>query len=366
MKVLYVANFRIPTERAHGIQVVKTCEALANAGAEVELVLPARRNAIADDLFAYYGVNRTFSVVTLSTPDFVRLGPLGFAFSTHAFLFAVRRYARRIPDAHLYTREPLAPLYLPDVIIELHKDTGSRHVLRAIRRSHRLTAITNGLKETYVAHGIPGDRITVIPDGVDYERFAIELPRQEARRATGLPDDAKIALYSGSFSSYAWKGFDVFIAAARALPDVLFIAVGGMQEEAERAAGELPKNVRCEGYQPHARIPTYLRAADVLVLPNKAGDPMSERYTSPLKLFEYMASGTPIVASDLPSIREVVDADSACFTKPGDSAALAHTIRDTLANPGAVRKGAIARERAQTYSWKHRASSIIECLRNSS
>ena len=74
-------------------------------------------------------------------------------------------------------------------------------------------------------------------------------------------------------------------------------------------------------------MPYWLKSADVLVLPNKKGEKISERYTSPLKLFEYMASGRPMIVSDLSSLREIVSAETAMFVEPNDPQALVSGIR---------------------------------------
>jgi glycosyltransferase involved in cell wall biosynthesis len=106
-------------------------------------------------------------------------------------------------------------------------------------------------------------------------------------------------------------------------------------------------------------IPAYLKASDLLVLPNKKGDRVSERYTSPLKLFEYMASGTAIVASDLPSIREVVDEESAWFFSSNDSESLVATIRTALfEKERSFRKAERAKEVVKGYTWQRRGEMI--------
>ena len=85
MKILYIATIRLPTEKAHGIQIMKTCEAFARIGHSVELVVPTRRNMLTDNPFDYYGVERTFKITTLSVPDLVRFGRFGFLFSALCF-----------------------------------------------------------------------------------------------------------------------------------------------------------------------------------------------------------------------------------------------------------------------------------------
>jgi glycosyltransferase involved in cell wall biosynthesis len=102
-----------------------------------------------------------------------------------------------------------------------------------------------------------------------------------------------------------------------------------------------------------------LSAADALVLPNSAEKTISAEYTSPLKLFEYMAAGKPIVASDLQSVREVLDEGNACLVPPDNPKALAKGIHSVLDNPDyATRLGERAKADGVQYSWVCRAEAI--------
>jgi glycosyltransferase involved in cell wall biosynthesis len=108
-----------------------------------------------------------------------------------------------------------------------------------------------------------------------------------------------------------------------------------------------------------ARVPELLARADVLVLPNPASA-ISTRYTSPLKLFEYMAAGRPIVSSDLPSIREILrDNVNALLVAPGDPMALASAIDRLLRDPAlAARLARTALDEVPSYSWPRRAERL--------
>jgi glycosyltransferase involved in cell wall biosynthesis len=111
-----------------------------------------------------------------------------------------------------------------------------------------------------------------------------------------------------------------------------------------------------------ARVSALLRDADVLVMPTT--ETRWARYTSPLKLFEYMAAGKPIVASDLPAIREILtDGENACLVAPGDAHALAAGIRRVLDDPAlAARIARRAFEDAAAYSWDRRAERLEALL----
>jgi glycosyltransferase involved in cell wall biosynthesis len=131
-------------------------------------------------------------------------------------------------------------------------------------------------------------------------------------------------------------------------------------------AGNPPGNVRIEGYVPHGVVPKYLKAADVLVMPYERGaqdvrGSLIAEFMSPLKMFEYMASGTPIVSSDLKVIREVLrDGENAVLFRAGDGKAMLDAIM-LLATDSALasRIGEKAMADARGYTWQERARSIL-------
>src|SRR3989304_5861971 len=111
-------------------------------------------------------------------------------------------------------------------------------------------------------------------------------------------------------------------------------------------------------HQSPQRVPRYLRAADIAVLPFP-DNPHFSRDMSPLKLFEYMASGMPIIASDLPSVREIVSEKDVFFTKPGNHASLVAAIVESIRNTEeAARKGERGLQLANKYSWDARGRAI--------
>src|SRR3989344_9013310 len=109
MKIFYIANARMPTEKAHGLTIAKSCEALATAGAEVVLMVPRRKTPFEHDLFTTYGVEKKFTVRFVPVLDLLRFSPSRFAFwvaysSFYASVFfALLRMDKH--DAVLYTRE---------------------------------------------------------------------------------------------------------------------------------------------------------------------------------------------------------------------------------------------------------------------
>ena len=108
MRILYIANIRLPTEKAHGVQIMKTCEAFARLGHDVELVVSDRRTHITDEPFAYYGVANIFRITRIRVFDTVYLGRLGFLFESFVFARRAAKYLQSARFDILYGRDARA------------------------------------------------------------------------------------------------------------------------------------------------------------------------------------------------------------------------------------------------------------------
>lgn len=381
MKLVYIANIRIPTEKAHGIQIMKMCESfarvkIAGQDIEVELLAPGRFNSIKEDPFSFYNVKRNFKIIKipcfglLSIGGF--LGQVSFLAQTVSFLLAARIHFLFHRFDVLYTREQLTGLFFKNFILEIHSLPKSASFFHKMiwRKAKKLVVLTGHIKSLLVANGLPKDKILVAADAVDLREFDIPISANEARAKLGLPLDKKIVLYAGSLLLFDWKGVDILLRSVKFIKsECRLVLVGGQKQEIEglKSMSNMPdsQTVLMVGQKPHRLIPYYLKAADVLVLPNKAGDIWSEYYTSPLKLFEYMAGRRPIVASDLPAIREILDRDSALLFEANNPVDLAEKINLLLDNPDLGRRFADqAFQVVSNYTWDKRAQIIINFIQN--
>lgn len=362
MKTIYINCSRVPTEKAHGLQIMKMCEAFAATGkVKMELWVPSRINEIKQDPFEYYGAKRNFTIKKVPCIDFIVLdnflGPVAFWLTELSFLFFVSFYLLASRGNIIYTRDKFPAFALAlfghNIFYEAHT-IPARFFL--IGRAKGVITITERLKGVFVGHGIGHDKILVAPDGVDISGFDIRETQEECRKKLALPQDKKIVLYTGHL--YEWKGVDTLIKSTEYLSDgILVYIVGGN--------GKNVPNVIFMGHRSHKDIPYWLRAADVLILPNSAKYDISKYWTSPLKLFEYMASGRPIVASDLPSIREVLNESNAILIEPDNPKALAEAIEYIFYNnEKAEMIAARAKEEVRAYSWDKRAEQILKFIKD--
>ena len=238
----------------------------------------------------------------------------------------------------------------------------------AAKRADAIVTICEGLRREFIARGVPAQRIVLVPNGVDVERFnggaeADNLLRQQL----GLDEGSVVIGFAGSF--YAYEGLHVLLAAMprilSALPKVRLLLLGGgyQEQNLRRQAEELGLNERVvfAGRVPHAEVTRYYDLVDVFVYPR-----ISMRLTelvTPLKPLEAMAQGRLVAASDVGGHRELIrDGETAVLFRAGDPDALADRVVELLRHPQrwpAMRSA--ARRFVETErSWKHCASGYAD------
>ncbi|MFQ3567017.1 MAG: glycosyltransferase [Aggregatilineales bacterium] len=392
MKLIYIANIRLPTEKAHGLQIVQNCEAFAAAGAQVTLWVARRWNSAAlrriSDLWSHYGVERNFALRRLPCVDLIplvpertdRLAQAVFLFQLFTFTLSAAVRAVFVQADAFYSRDALVLLTLglfkPQraLAYEVHSLAPGRFgrwVQQRVIQRCAVFATTRRLADALIGLGADPTRTWVVHDGIRAGRF-VDLPdRASARRALGWPEDAFIAGYVGRLQTMAMdKGVGALVEALAGCEGMAVALVGGPAEMAAglrerwRAQGGQAEHFFDIGQVPPAQVPLYLAAFDVCAMPL----PWTEHfafYASPIKLFEYMAAGRPIVATDLPSTAEVVaDGETALLVPPDDPAALRAAVERLRADPAlGARLAAAARARVMAeYTWSARARRILAAL----
>lgn len=386
--VLVPADIRFPLERANGVQIVKTAAALARADTPTTLLVRQSDPRPTPEILATYGV--------LPHPclEVRRLGVLhrrgAYALPRASFLAralvqasrALRRgqvvFTRDLQLADLLVRLPGRG----SVVYEAHAvealmygeraalyGTGEkadpakaarlgRREARVWRRAGGFVTTTTGIRDAFrEAHGAR-DRVRVVPNGCDVagrDRFP--------GLARGRPPRV---LYAGQL--YPWKGVDVLVEAMARVPEARLVILGGLEGEKDLArvrdrveALGLQARTEMAGTLPQTQVAAELARAAVVAVPFLHTG-MTERHTSPIKAFEAMAAGRPIVASDLPSSREFLrDGHNALLVRPGDAASLAEALRRLLADAAlAERLARNAWEEAPAYSWEARGRALRE------
>lgn len=375
MKIYYVANAKMPTPKAHGIQIAKMAEAIIRAGVDLELVVPARRTT-AQSMKEFYGLGVDVPWIKIPVFDTYTYGKLGFAFGSLIFMFASFFYLlwKKLAGENfiIYTIDidQFSFIFLPFIgrplFAEIHDSkTASLPFKLLFNRANGIIVI-NGIikKEIAWIFNISSDKIIVHPNGIDLGQFNATLSQKEARETLKMPINKPIALYSGRF--YNWKGLEILLRATKEInTGALIYLVGGSEDELKKISGEgaIPQNLICAGGKDYKEMPLWLAAADVLIVLGTKKNDYSYLHTSPMKLMEYMASRRPIVASRTPANLEIIGEGEAVFYEPDDYKDFAGKINSVLKNPekfgGFIER---ASSKAKGLSWDARAKSVLNFI----
>lgn len=366
MRVACLAASRVPSRTANSIQVMKACQALVELGHQVRLWVPGPAAEAAPDLAAHYGLRRAVPVTWLR--------PLPGLRRYDVYLRAV--WAARAWRADLVYAWPtpaaaLAARSGPPTLLELHDRPhgllGPRWLAAFLRApgARRLMPTTQTLLdwvERAAGAPLPPGFAVVSPNGVDLERYADLPDPPEARARLGWPERLTVS-YTGHL--YAGRGTGLMFELARRMPEVAFVWAGGEPAAVEawraRAAQAGLANLRLLGFVPNAALPMVHAASEALLMPyerriavSSGGD--TAAFANPMKVYEYLAAGRAILSSDLPVLREVLDARCARLLAPEDTAAWEAALRALLSDDAGRRAlGEAARARAAGHTWLARA-----------
>lgn len=374
-KVYYIANARMPTERAHGIQLAKMCEAFLHEGMNFELVVPHRRTTN-QSLRDFYGLDADIPIKKLPVPDWYASGRFGFFIASLSFAVSYFFYllSKKMHGEHVivYMMDTdqfsffLIPFLRVPYFCEIHDAKKNMLLLRVLFRSSRGIITINRIikKELMRVFGIAEHRVLIQPNGIDLKNYAGLPFRDEARKLLNLPLDKRIVLYAGKF--YDWKGLDILLGVSSLLKgDVMLTLVGGTKEELRIAvkAASISSAITCVGPRDFKEIPLWLASADLLLVLGTKRNEYSYLHTSPMKFFEYMASRRPIVASHTPANGEIVSTSEVLFYEPDKPHDLADKIMYALSHKEEMAERVErAYQKVLPLTWEMRARTIIRFM----
>lgn len=378
MKLIYVTNARIPTEKAHGLQIMKSCEAFALKDIDIKLVVPSRINTLPENPFDYYSVKKTFPIKKIFCIDL-----FGFSFLPKRFVFHLQSLSfgffatlyllsNKNKNTVFYSRDFATLFFLclfgfnPVAEIHDYRSRARKSVINYIFKKSRKVIVnsagTLGLIKNHY-YNIPIDKFLIVPNGVDLEFFDIKDSKETAREKLGIPQNKKIVAHIGSLEVVGTgKGIEDLIMAFESIEnfnkDTELYVIGGPDSLVNKYQKMTHSGaIRFMGRVDYKKIPLYLRAVDMVVIP--LPENRHSITTSPIKLFEYLAAGKPIIASYLPSLRRYLNEKNALFFKTGDSKDMAEKIKLILENPElADNLSRQAREDSEQYSWLSRTETI--------
>lgn len=363
MRILYLALSYIPSRRASSVQVMKMCSALARRGHEVVLVAKRGEDTGMDD-HAFYCVEPNFTVDKVTRPK-RRGGGLVYALGMAARVATRRRWADLV-----YCRDQIGTMIASQsripLVWEAHGVPGTRWrraaIAHAVSRpqARGIVSISEALRDDLITQQIaPTDRPIVISrDACDPPTNRV-LPRPPTRRP--------VVGYVGHL--YPGRGIDLIYALAAKLPHLTFRLVGGNESDLTHWRVGQPNNVELLGFRRQAELPALYATMDIVLMPYAKRGILSEtrgvdtsRWTSPMKMFEYMASGAAIVSSDLPVLREVlVEGEHALYAPADDLERWQAAIERLVADDALRVRLATTAMRAleEHYTWDARAAQVM-------
>jgi hypothetical protein len=378
MRFHYVSPSLLPSRSANSVHVMRQCEGLLQAGAEVTLY--ARRTladaaALPGELAQAYGIDaQRLDLVTCFSrwrrADLVRIAALAVP-----RLWRASR-SEAVLSRNLYAAYALAVLACRPLVFETHQlELGPRRAMqRAVMTRPWVTTVVVSQRLAqclHEHHGVQPHRSLVLHDAAAEGIQPLPAARRRAALSALVGDDlAHWQAVCGYFGHlYAGRGIEVIEAMAAQRPRCLFLVYGGNEADvaARRAACTHP-NLRYMGHVPHPVAQNAMTAVDVLLMPYQhsvsigvAGHDTA-RWMSPMKMFEYLAVGVPVISSDLPVLREVLEDGVNCLlAPPADVAAWAGALDRLTTQPQfAQALGTRAHDDYRsTHTWKRRAEALI-------
>ena len=372
MKILYISKSAIPSRSANSIHVMKMCQAFADNGHNVVLLAPDVKDQYeknVPDIYQYYGVKKNFHIKKLVHPK-LKGGALFYTIAIFFYLFTNKRfdlvYGRFLHGVYVAT------LLKNKVIYEAHLPASDKnnHRLTVFKKLiknkylKRMIVISQALKNIYLEKGyLNNNMIYVAHDGADViENFNDKI------KLYGSKDNLKVG-YVGHL--YKGRGIETIIECAKQLNDITFHLVGGLKEDIEYWKN-YSKNLKLDnvyfyGFVSPKETIKYRNSFDILLAPyakkvsifgNHEGD--TSKFMSPLKIFEYMSHKKPIIVSDLPVIREVLNEKNSILVECENIELWVNSIKklQDLKNRESIANQALSD--FYNYSWKNRAKLALK------
>lgn len=258
---------------------------------------------------------------------------------------AVRNGIPTIYEKHYFQNLP----YEPDIV-------GSPYLKIAITQSEPI-------RQSLIQAGMPSKKVVCLHNGFSPE-FTIRQPQVALNWRQGLlPNERQyLAVYSGAL--YRFKGIDLLIDVAKELPDVQFAITGGTVEQVNKyrqlARDKQVQNIEFLGWiLPRSRLISLLQAADILVHPHCSGE--AANFTNPVKFFQYMASGTPILTTEIPPLMPFKSAPlAAVWCQPDNPTEFAKYLQYALQIYPRKPEGYTQNIRfSRQFTWEERALKIM-------
>jgi len=372
MKIVYWSFSILPSQTANSVNVMKMANAFANLGHEVILIaIEGDRSIESSKLFENYGVKNHFKIIRTTYPR-IKLGWIVWG------LHMLRIVRKTKPDL-IFARDSfgafLSALMGFNVFFEVHGAPHGRDkilfkFLFSLERIKKIVVISKSLRDYLCERfSIINNKIIIAPDAVDDSWITDGKNMKVYKKEFGFREDDFLIGYTGSL--YKGRGIELIIEIAKLCPLDKFILIGGPRKERELFLGETKNlglnNIRFKNYVPHSILPKYLFCCDILLMPYQrkfktANDgPDTSKFMSPLKMFEYMATGKPIIASNHDVIKEILSNEkNSLLVEPDNISQWCNAIKKLKSDSKlAYNLGKKAKDDVRKFTWSERSKMIL-------
>lgn len=365
MHILVASAFEASSLLANAINTVKMAQGFARLGHQVTIICRQAPEGIVstDKLAKIYGLTESLRWVQLPSNIF------GYSINQNwRFALLALPVALGIKPDLVYARNYIFPWLTSKLgiatVAEKHspQDTKTSAFFRLVDATdhhafHLWVTISHRLANYYHSQGVPEKKLIVLSDAVDLKLF------QRPKNLPPSPYKANCVNVAYVGHLYDYKGIPTILEAAAIASDVHFHFVGGLSEDINRQQKRSQdlklQNVTFHGLKPQVEVPNFLWYADVLLLPPSQYHP-SAAWTSPVKLGEYLASGTPIVATDIPALRDWLTDKEVEFVEPDSAEAMVKGIRHLLSDRKRSEQLRVSGlMKAQELSYEQRVEAIL-------
>ncbi|MGK7936930.1 MAG: glycosyltransferase [Xenococcaceae cyanobacterium] len=377
----------LPQAEAHIVHDVNTANAVANLGYSSILVYPNQTNKSynpldwlypfrpqkpSTELIKYYNIQEKLKVLPLAMP--FPISDRGGKWNNPSTVICKYYFPLYIfPHTKiLHTLDwnlvKVAIKFGIPVIYEREHYQKNKYEPEIVNSSLFQVAVTvaDSVKENMIANGMPPEKIVKLHLSFN-QSFLVRQPEKARKWREKLLDSGRTSLVVYSGGLYKFKGVDLLLEVAQKLPNIQFVFAGGNDSQLERYR-EIIKRTQIDnttflGYLPHEQLPSLLQAADILAHPHCSGE--AATFTSPLKFFEYLASGTPIVATKIPPLLEFKQTDIvAAWCETDNPTAYANALKRALETHPYKANGYVQQiDFARQFSWENRMKKIMNHLK---
>ena len=381
--IYYISPSTIPSRSANSIHVINMCEAITQLGNKVLLFANSNdpdSNSVHQQISTFYGAN--ISKISVNIFRSKKIKGLEFGIAINSFIRFFIDWIKGRPPEIIISRNLYAALFLSlifrkNIIYETHTtEYGFRKKIQLwLLKSKKIktVVISKVLKKIICdSHKIEGSEIYVFHDAAEAGRVCISSSQRNQIRKKlfssiiDLSGYQKIIGYFGQL--YSGRGIDVIQEIAKLNPSFAFMVYGGNEKEITKYKNKNNlDNLFFMGHLLPKSTYEVMRVMDVLLMPHQKSvsigvDGLEITWMSPIKMFEYMSTGIPIISSDLPVLREVLEDNENCLLVKSDdikdwSESLRRIIKDKfLADK--LQKNAYNQYR-RSHTWKKRAKNIL-------